>query len=104
MIICLCYKVFTGLLLSSGLSHFVFTPQYDLLETADRMYVRFGAGEKRYFGVYDKSRGGGVYCEASRIGDDLGLGGVPWMSGVDGDRFFGRTTDPETMASEVVWL
>ena len=48
--------------------------------------------------------GGGVYCEASRIGDDLGLGGVPWMSGVDGDRFFGRTTDPETMASEVVWL
>jgi len=26
------------------------------------------------------------------------------MSGVDGDRFFGRTTDPETMASEVVWL
>ena len=62
------------------------------------------AGEKRYFGVYDKSRGGGVYCEASRIGDDLGLGGVPWMSGVDGDRFFGRATDPETMASEVVWL
>lgn len=81
-----------------------FVQYYDLLETADRMYVRFGAGEKRYFGVYDKSRGGGVYCEASRIGDDLGLGGVPWMSGVDGDRFFGRTTDPETMASEVVWL
>ena len=34
----------------------------------------------------------------------LGLGGVPWMSGVDGDRFFGRATDPETMVSEVVWL
>lgn len=81
-----------------------FVQYYDLLETADRMYVRFGAGEKRYFGIYDKSRGRGVYCEASRIGDDLGLGGIPWMSGVDGDRFFGRTTDPETMASEVVWL
>lgn len=81
-----------------------FVQYYDLLETADRMYVRFGAGEKRYFGIYDKSRGRGVYCEASRIGDDLGLGGIPWMSGVDGDRFFDRTTDPETMASEVVWL
>ena len=34
----------------------------------------------------------------------LGLGGVPGMSGGDGDRVFGRTTDPETMASEVVWL
>lgn len=69
--------------------------------------MRFCAGKRLYIGLYDKERGRGRYCDVARIRDDLGLGTVPRIRGVAGNRFYCLVSHDDTDSytpPEVVWF
>lgn len=67
---------------------------YDVFQTSHLLYVRFGVGGNIYIGVYDKRKQYGCYCSVSNIEDDLGIGVIPRIKGVQNDRFY-FTVTPE---------
>lgn len=80
---------------------------YDVFETTAKMYVRFCAGKTIFLAIYDKIRNKGRYCDITRIRDDLGLGFIPRIKGVQGDRFYCLTAHEDEeryFPPSVIWF